>query len=64
MTDKKILVVDDDVIIRKALSEFFALKGFDVLTAENGALGFELFQKEQPHLIILDLVMPVMSGVE
>src|SRR5258706_10627708 len=64
MTDKKILVVDDDVIIRKALNEFFSLKGFDVFTAENGAIGFELFQKEQPNLVILDLVMPIMGGVE
>jgi DNA-binding NtrC family response regulator len=64
MEPKKILIIDDDAIIRKALSEVFELKGFQVFTAENGADGLEMFRKERPHLIILDLVMPVMGGVE
>jgi len=64
MKSKKILVVDDDAIIRKALGEIFEMKGFEVFLAEDGEKGLQTFQKERPELIILDLVMPVMGGVE
>jgi len=61
---RKILVIDDDTIIRNALLEFLSAKGFEALTAENGEVGFHLFQREKPDLVILDLVMPVLSGVQ
>ncbi len=64
MKNKKILIIDDDSVIRNALSEFFIEKGFLVVTAENGKLGLEYFKKEKPDLTVLDLIMPVMSGVE
>jgi len=64
MSGKKILVVDDDVIIRRALSEIFEMKGYEVFTAENGEKGLAAFRAVKPQLIILDLMMPVMSGVE
>ena len=61
---KKILVIDDDAIIRKALGEIFEMKGFEVFMAEDGEKGLQAFQRERPELVILDLVMPVMGGVE
>jgi len=61
---RKILVIDDDLIIQNALREFLSEKGFEVSTADNGEAGYKLFSKERPQLVILDLVMPVLSGVQ
>jgi two-component system response regulator MprA len=61
---EKILVVDDDAVIRKALSESLSFQGFEVCIAQNGQEGLNVYRREKPDLIILDLVMPVMSGVE
>jgi len=64
MTHQKILVVDDDFVIRKALSEFLTAKGYKVEMADNGETGLESFLKDKPDLVILDIVMPVMGGIE
>jgi len=60
---KKILVVDDDrmstTMIRYILKE-----RYDVLTAVNGRHGIEVIQEQRPDLIILDVLMPEMSGFE
>ncbi|MDX2503180.1 MAG: response regulator [Gammaproteobacteria bacterium] len=60
--NKLILVVDDDVILRKLLKFFLRHDGYAVLAAENGAAGCEIIKKEQIDLIILDAMMPVMDG--
>jgi DNA-binding response OmpR family regulator len=64
---KKILIVDDEPFIRTLLEqtlEDFEDAGVDLLTASNGMEAWELAQKEQPNLVILDLMMPRMSGYE
>ncbi len=61
---KKILLVDDDRINTTLIG--FALKeaGFQIVSAEDGKKGLEIFEHEQPDLIVLDIQMPEMSGFE
>lgn len=59
---KKVLVVEDEIDIREAMAEAIAEAGFEVSTAENGAVGLEKALAEKPDLILLDLIMPIMDG--
>jgi len=59
-----ILVVDDDTKCREALSELLAREGYEVACAENGHEALDYLSRSLPSLIILDLMMPVMSGWE
>ncbi len=61
----KILVVDDEPTIRSVVKELLGAAGYDdVLEASNGEVALALARKEQPVLILLDLVMPEMSGYD
>src|SRR3989344_5503419 len=60
---KKILITEDETLLRSALSEKLRLEGFEVLAAENGQKGLELALAEHPDLILLDIIMPVMDGL-
>ena len=55
---KKIMVVDDSIIILKTLSMKLKASGYDVLTAEDGAVAVSTARRERPDLILLDLVFP------
>jgi CheY-like chemotaxis protein len=59
-----VLVVDDDPDVRALLEMCLALEGFDVLTASNGRHALLKLNEIHPALILLDLMMPVMDGVE
>ncbi len=61
---KKILTVDDDEFVREVLAAYLEDSGYEVLQAENGRLGLELFRREAPDLVMLDLRMPEMDGLE
>jgi putative nucleotidyltransferase with HDIG domain len=61
---KKILTVDDDEFVREVLAAYLEDSGYEVLQAENGRLGLELFRRETPDLVMLDLRMPEMDGLE
>lgn len=61
---RSILVVEDDPGIRDSLLECLATEGFDVQLAANGAEGLARLRAGRPHLVVLDLVMPVMNGAE
>lgn len=63
-TGKKILVIDDEVYIRDSVIGFLEDFGFEVIEAENGKVGIERFENEKPDLILCDLRMPVMDGLE
>jgi len=60
----KILVVDDTPQNVKLLADLLAVKGYAVATASSGAEALEKVEKEQPDLVLLDVVMPEMSGYE
>lgn len=62
MGRKRILVVDDEPDIVRSLSIRLKAKGYDVLTASDGALGTLMALKENPDLIILDIGMPAGNG--
>lgn len=59
-----ILVVDDEPTICKLVRSALETAGFRVLEASNGILGLKLAQLEQPDLILLDIALPQMSGLE
>lgn len=60
----KILVVDDEASIVTLLQFNIEKAGFDVVTAEDGRSGYELVLSEKPDLIVLDLMLPEMDGIE
>lgn len=60
----KILVVDDDEQIRTVLHRFLERKGYEVRTASNGEEALSMIKKERPHIMLLDINMPVMGGME
>lgn len=59
---KKILIIEDELPMLKALSEKFTREGFSALEARNGQEGLDVALEAKPDLIILDLFMPVMDG--
>ena len=59
-----VLIVDDEADIRETLEEFLSDEGFAVLSAANGAQALHILTDEQPCLVLLDLMMPVLSGNE
>jgi len=61
---QKILVVDDDVSIRSLLGQFLERKGFSHATAENGRNALELLEDQNFTIIITDLIMPQIDGLE
>jgi two-component system chemotaxis response regulator CheY len=64
MAEKKILAVDDSVSIRKSLSFILGQEGFEVVEAEDGVDALEKAQAEKFSLIITDINMPRMDGIE
>ena len=61
---KKILIVDDEPHIIMMVRSRLIANGFAIITADNGVMGFETAKQEQPDLIILDVLMPEMNGIE
>jgi DNA-binding response OmpR family regulator len=60
----RVLVVDDDPATVELLQEFLIAKGYEVLTAHDGAEALRTVKEERPHLILLDITMPKMDGLE
>jgi YesN/AraC family two-component response regulator len=60
----KLLVVDDEEIIRKRLVELGHKLNFEVSAAADGMEAWEMFQKDPPDLVILDIYMPRMNGIQ
>jgi len=59
----KILVIDDEQGIRNLLDTLLRRKGYDVVLAESGRKGLEVFRRERPDVVVLDLKMPGMDGL-
>lgn len=62
--DLKILLVDDEPDILEIVGYNLSSEGYQVITAENGLKAIEKAKKHKPHLIILDVMMPEMDGIE
>jgi len=61
---KKVLIIEDDDVLRENTAEILRFANYNSITAENGKIGMNLALKETPDLIICDIVMPVMDGFE
>jgi CheY-like chemotaxis protein len=61
---KKVLVVDDEPLVRTHLKHAFQSQGYEVIEAEGGRAALTLFAREKPSLIVLDMTMPDLSGIE
>ena len=60
----RVLLVEDDEVIREIYAMKFELSGFDVATAENGRIGLRMVDEFEPEVILLDMMMPVMGGLD
>lgn len=60
----KILIVDDDQHIRRLYKEELEEEGYEVLIADTGTQALELFDKENPDLVTLDILMPDVDGIK
>jgi two-component system sensor histidine kinase/response regulator len=60
----KILIVEDTLAIREEIFDILIMEGYNVFQAENGKIGFKMALKENPDLIISDILMPEMNGFE
>ena len=61
---KSVLVIDDDPLIRKTLSTYLSKKGFEAVVAEDGEEGIKKYQEHNPDLVILDIRLPDVDGLE
>jgi DNA-binding response OmpR family regulator len=61
---KKVCIIDDDGMIRDMYETKFKLEGFAVVSAVDGEAGLKLIREQKPDIILLDLMMPVKSGLE
>jgi two-component system cell cycle response regulator DivK len=61
---KCVLIVEDNPLNMKLFSAMIAAQGYDVLQASSGSQGLDLAQQQQPDLIIMDIQLPGMSGLE
>ena len=64
MPAARVLVVDDDPVIQKLLKVNFEMEGYEVLSAADGAEGLDQVASGHPDVIILDVMMPKMNGLE
>ncbi len=60
----RIAIIEDDQAISQMYRIKFEAEGFTIETAENGKLGLELIEQMKPDIVLLDLMMPIMSGEE
>jgi DNA-binding response OmpR family regulator len=59
---KKALIIEDDGNVAELVRLYMAKEGFEVTVAANGALGISAFEKVQPDIVLLDIMLPVMDG--
>ena len=61
---KKVLIVEDEIAYAKLLNDELTASGYQVITTDNGEKGLEIAKKELPDLILLDIRLPKMSGMD
>lgn len=60
----KVLIIEDDQLIQRMYSKIFAFEKYDVVTASDGEDGLQKAHTEKPTIILLDVMMPKMNGME
>ena len=60
----KVLIVDDESGILKMYSEYLSSQGFEVITSPNGEEGVKIAKEEKPEVILLDIIMPKLNGLD
>ncbi len=60
----KILYVEDDFIVRFSIAKFLSRRCKEVIEAKNGLQGLELYKQHKPDIVVTDIEMPVMDGLE
>ncbi len=61
---KRILIVDDNLMMRKLIRNIFTNEDYDIVEAENGIEGLDIARRHEIDLVITDIIMPVMEGLE
>ncbi|SRR6266567_3153606 len=61
---KRLLIVEDDAVLQKALSSYLASENFEVMCAGDGEMGLAMAISEKPDLILLDIVLPKKDGYQ
>lgn len=64
LVKRKLLIVDDQMGIRILLEEVFETEGYSTFQASNGKLALEIVEKESPEMVLLDMKIPGMDGLE
>jgi DNA-binding response OmpR family regulator len=62
-SEKKILIVEDDLPLLGSLKDEFESQGFNVLTAQDGQEGLDTVKKEKPDLVLIDILLPKLDGI-
>ena len=64
MPAAKILIIEDEPTVRVGLEDNLKFEGYQIVSSDNGITGLEVFEKENPDLVILDVMMPGLDGLE
>lgn len=61
---QKILVIDDNMVVRNTIVQILESEGYEVISAEDGRRGLYAFRSEHPDLVVTDIIMPEKEGIE
>mgnify|MGYP003483043301 FL=1 len=64
MTSKRVLIVEDEAVLRRIVADAVERAGYSVAVASDGEEGLRLFESDQPHLVIADIMLPRLDGLE
>jgi len=59
---KKILIIDDELLVQKVLTDKLQEQGFEIISALDGEEGLKMIENKKPDLILLDIIMPKLDG--
>src|SRR5438132_8683955 len=61
---RRVLVVDDEIMVRNLVCRLLAMEGYEVLEAEDGQAAIDLVRKDEPDLVLLDVMLPSRDGLD
>ena len=64
MSKNRILIVEDEAVLRRIVADVMERAGYCVMVAEDGVSGLQLFKEFRPHLVIADVMLPRLDGFE